>query len=58
MSSKSKKYLVFVELISELPCKEDVVSVESFPDENLFLISSQDLRYGDIIVYLQTSNFP
>lgn len=52
MLSKSKKSLVFVELISELPCEEDVVYEESFPDEHLFLISSQDPWYGDIIVYL------
>eukprot|EP00253_Pinus_taeda_P019291 PITA_19291 len=50
--------MVFTELISELPCGEDTVYEESFPDEHLFLISSLDAWYGDIIVYLQTSKFP
>eukprot|EP00253_Pinus_taeda_P015848 PITA_15848 len=58
LSSKSKKSMVFTELISELPCGEDTVYEESFPDEHLFLISSLDPWYRDIIVYLQTSKFP
>lgn len=57
MSAKSKKSLVFVELISVLPCEDEIVYVESFLDEHLFLISSQDPWYGDIIIYLHTSNF-
>jgi len=57
-SAKSKKSMVFAELISELPCGEDMVYEESFPDKHLFLISSLDPWYGDIIVYLQTSKFP
>ena len=40
MSSKSKKSLVFAELISKLPCGEEIVYEESFPDEHSFLISS------------------
>ena len=52
MSAKSKKSLVFAELISELPCGEEMIYDESFPNEHLFLISSQDPWYGDIIVYL------
>ena len=52
MSAKSKKSLVFAELISEFPCEEDVVYEESFPYEHIFLISSQDPWYGDIIIYL------
>eukprot|EP00253_Pinus_taeda_P005158 PITA_05158 len=52
------KSMVFAELISELPCGEDTVYEESFLDEHLFLISSLDPWYGDIIVYLQTSKFP
>lgn len=32
LSSKSKKLLVFVELVSELPCEEEIVYEESFPD--------------------------
>ena len=58
MSAKSKKSLVFTELISELPCGEGMVYDESFLDEHLFLISSQDPWYGDLIVYLQTAKFP
>ena len=52
MSAKSKKSLVFAELISKLPCGEEIVYDESFPDEHLFLISPQDPWYGDIILYL------
>jgi hypothetical protein len=56
--AKSKKSLVFVELISDLPCTEiENVAEDSLPDESLFLISSDDLWYGDIIVYLQTQTF-
>ena len=58
MSAKSKKSLVFAKLISELPCGEEMIYDESFPNEHLFLISPQDACYGDIIVYLQTTNFP
>jgi len=58
MSTKSKKYLVFVELISAMPCEEEIIHEESYPDEHLFLISPQDPLYGDIIIYLQTSKFP
>ena len=49
--------MVFAELISELPCGEDIVYEKSFPNKHLFLISSLNPRYGDIIVYLQTSKF-
>lgn len=56
--AKSKKYLVFAELISELPCEEEIFYEESFPDEHLFLISSHNPWYGDIIKYLHTSKFP
>lgn len=52
LSAKSKKSLVFAELISELPCEEDIVYEENFLDEHLFLISSQDPWYRDIIIYL------
>lgn len=58
MSAKSKKSLVFVELIEDLPCGEETVYEESFLDEHIFLISSQDPCYGDIIIYLETSEFP
>ena len=40
-STKSKKSLVFTELIAEFPTEEDVViEEESFPDEHIFLIST------------------
>ena len=58
MSAKFKKSLVFAELISHFPYREDIIYDESFSDEHLFLISSQDPWYGDLIVYLQTANFP
>lgn len=58
MSAKYKKSLVFAKLILELPCEEAVIYEENFPDEHLFLISSQDPWYGDIIIYLQSSKFP
>lgn len=58
MSAKSKKSLVFAELISEFPCEEDIFYEEYFPHEHIFLISLQDPSRGDIIIYLQTSTFP
>jgi hypothetical protein len=33
------------------------VAADSLPDESLFLISFNDLWYGDIIIYLQTQTF-
>jgi hypothetical protein len=33
------------------------VAVDSLPDESIFLISTHDLWYGDIIIYLQTQTF-
>jgi hypothetical protein len=38
-----------------LPQKK--VAVDSLPDESLFLISTDDIWYGDIIIYLQTQTF-
>jgi hypothetical protein len=54
----SKKSLVFAELICDFPhpAMENVV-VGSLPDESLFLISTDDIWYGDIIIYLQTQTF-
>ena len=52
-SAKSKKSLVFAELIAEFPTEEDVVvEDDSFPDEHIFLISTSDPLYGDKIIYL------
>jgi hypothetical protein len=56
--AKSKKSLVFVELICDLPSIEmETVAEDSLLDESLFLISSDDIWYGYIIIYLQTQNF-
>jgi hypothetical protein len=53
--AKSKKYLVFAELIYDFPqSATENVAVDSLPDESLFLISIDDFWYGDIIIYLQT----
>ena len=52
MSTKSKKSLVFAEFVYEFPCGEEMVYDESFSDEHICLISSQDPWYGDLIVYL------
>ena len=52
---KSKKSLIFVELIYDFPSEEEEeVYEDTFFDEHIFLISTLDLWYGDIIVYLQT----
>lgn len=57
-TTKSNKSLVFIELICDLPfVTTSTVSDELIPDETLFLISTLDPWYGDIIVYLQTQTF-
>jgi hypothetical protein len=51
--AKSKKSLVFVELISELPVESGDVILEELPIKgDMFFIVSSDPWYGDIIVYL------
>jgi hypothetical protein len=56
--TKSKKSLVFSELICDLPSTEtEKVAEDSLLDESLFLISYDDAWYGDIIFYLQTQTF-
>ena len=58
-SVKSKKSLVFVELIVEFPVEEDVaIEEDSFPDEHIFFISTSDPWYRYILVYLQTLKYP
>jgi hypothetical protein len=58
-SAKSKKSLVFAELISDFPqLDEDAIHVDSFADEHVFLVSSSNPWYGDIVLYLQTLKFP
>ena len=59
VSAKSKKSLIFVELISDFPSEEEEeVYEDTFVDENIFLISTLDPWYGDIIIYLQTLKVP
>ena len=53
--AKSKKSLVFAEFLIE---ENVVVEEDSFPDEYIFLISTYDPWYGDILVYLQTLKCP
>jgi hypothetical protein len=56
--AKSKKSLVFAELICNFPHSAmEKVATDSLPDESLFLISTDDIWYGDIIIYLQTQTF-
>ena len=59
VSAKSKKSLIFVELISNFPnLDEEEVHEYSLIDEHIFLISTAYPWYGDIIVYLQTLKVP
>jgi hypothetical protein len=59
VSAKSKKSLVFVELISELPVESgDVVPEESPIRGDMFFIASLDPWYGDILIYLQNLKCP
>ena len=58
-SSKSKKSLVFAELIAEFTTEEnEVVEEDSLPDEYIFLISTSNPWYGDILIYLQDLKYP
>ena len=53
-----KKSLVFAELMCDLPCASmESVPSDSFSDEFLFLISTTDPWYGDLLIYLQTQRF-
>ena len=54
----SKKSLVFAELMCDLPCA--LINTEpsdSFTYEFMFLISTTNPWYGDLIIYLQTQRF-
>jgi hypothetical protein len=56
-TAKSKKSLVFVELMTDLPrVHDESVVQDSLPDESLFLIDSSDPWYGDVLIYLQTQH--
>ena len=53
VSAKSKKSLVFVESMLDFPSLDKVEFHEdSFIHEHIFLISTVDPWYGDIIVWL------
>jgi hypothetical protein len=53
ISAKSKKSLVFAELISKLSVESgDVVPKESPIRGDMFFIASSDPWYGDILIYL------
>lgn len=56
-SAKSKKSLVFVELILEFP-REDFEENESLPNVLVMLISSSNPWYGEILIYLHTLKCP
>jgi hypothetical protein len=59
VSVKSKKSLVFAELILELSIESgDISPKESTIVEDIFLITYSDPWYGDILVYLQTLKCP
>jgi hypothetical protein len=56
--AKSKKSLVFVELICDLPSNDTKdMAEDSLPDESLFMISFDNVWYEDIIIYLHTQTF-
>ena len=45
-------------MMCDLPCAlTDSEPIDSFQDEFLFLISTVDPWYGDLIIYLQTQRF-
>lgn len=56
--SRSKKSLVFAELMCDFPRADtETMAEEPIADESLFLISTLDPWYGDIIIYLHTQSF-
>ena len=57
-STKSKKSLFFAELIAKFLVEEDVaIEEDSFPDEHIFLISTSDPWYRDILIYLHNLKY-
>jgi hypothetical protein len=59
VSAKSKKSLVFAELISELLIESgNDLPEEALINEDLFLFASSGPWYGDILVYLHNLKFP
>ena len=59
ISVKSKKSLIFAELIYDFPSvEEEDIYEDTFVDEHIFLISTLDPWYEDIIIYLQALKVP
>ena len=59
VSAKSKKSLIFAELISDFSSEaKELVCEDTFVDEHILLISTLDPWYGDITIYLQTLKTP
>lgn len=59
ISAKSKKSLVFMELILEIPrVDQEEPSKEDILDDHLFFIDSLNPWYENILVYLQTMWYP
>ena len=59
VSEKLKKSLIFAKLISDFPREmEELVCEDMFIDEHIFLISTLDPWYGNIIIYLQSLKVP
>ena len=57
--AKSKKLLIFAELISDFLSEEEEEACEDmFVNEHIFLISTLDPWYEYIIIYLQTLKVP
>ena len=57
--TKSKKSLIFAKLISNFPnLEKEEVYEDTFVDEHIFLVSTVNPWYGDIIMYLQTLKVP
>jgi hypothetical protein len=58
-STKSNKFLVFTEPMSDFPRQDEhIFHDDSFDNEHIFLISSLEPWYGYILIYLQTLNLP
>ena len=56
---KLKMSFSFFELVIDIPSMdEDIIYEYSFMDEHIFLISSTNPWYGNIIFYLQTLKVP
>ena len=59
ISAKSKKLLIYAELIFDIPSLEEYqIHEDSFMDMHIFLILIVDPCYGDIIIYFHTLRVP